>query len=133
MRTSFWATAALVAGLLALQGHLGPAEAKRGGWGGHGHGFAMGMRMHSGPKFYRSAGSGHGFKGYSFRHHTFPRYAAFHYRRHHRFHHRRFVVIGFPSVYAYGSGYGCQWLKWKAIDTGSRYWWNRYYECIGYY
>jgi hypothetical protein len=125
----------LIAALLALQGHLQPADAKRGpgGWGGHSRGFAMGMRTHSGPRFYGSAHFGHkSFKGYSFRHHKFPRYAAFHHRRHHKFHRHRFVVVGFPSV-AYAYGYGCQWLKWKAIDTGSPYWWNRYYECIGYY
>jgi hypothetical protein len=24
----------------------------------------------------------------------------------------------------------CAWLKVKAVDTGSRYWWRRYRECI---
>ena len=30
-------------------------------------------------------------------------------------------------------GGGCGWLYRNAINTGSSYWWNRYYECIGYY
>lgn len=28
---------------------------------------------------------------------------------------------------------GCGWLKRKAIDTGSPYWWDRYYDCKGGY
>jgi hypothetical protein len=27
-------------------------------------------------------------------------------------------------------GGSCAWLRVKAIDTGSRYWWRRYRECI---
>jgi hypothetical protein len=30
----------------------------------------------------------------------------------------------------YGYGPDCYWLKRKARRTGSRYWWNRYYECL---
>jgi hypothetical protein len=26
---------------------------------------------------------------------------------------------------------GCGWLRVKALDTGSRYWWRRYRDCIG--
>lgn len=25
---------------------------------------------------------------------------------------------------------GCAWLKRRAIHTGSRYWWNRYHDCV---
>jgi hypothetical protein len=28
---------------------------------------------------------------------------------------------------------GAGWLYRNAKATGSAYWWNRYYECIGYY
>ena len=37
-------------------------------------------------------------------------------------------------VYSYGyGGYGgCEALHQRAIVTGSRYWWNRYYACRGY-
>jgi len=39
-----------------------------------------------------------------------------------------------PRVFLYGGGYGygygrCYWLKERAIDTGSRYWWRRYWRC----
>jgi hypothetical protein len=53
--------------------------------------------------------------------------------RHHR-HHRVFAFA--PYYYDYGYGDGCYWLKRRAIHTGSRYWWNRYYGCVngyGYY
>ena len=27
-----------------------------------------------------------------------------------------------------------RWLRYRALDTGSRYWWSRYYDCVnGYY
>ena len=42
-----------------------------------------------------------------------------------------------PTAYLYwGYGYyggGCRWLYRNAIATGSAYWWDRYYACIGYY
>jgi hypothetical protein len=35
---------------------------------------------------------------------------------------------------AYGYGYGgCGWLYRNAVATGDAYWWNRYYNCTGYY
>lgn len=37
-------------------------------------------------------------------------------------------VIGGP-VY---NGSGCGWLRRRAIDTGSRYWWRRYRDCRGW-
>lgn len=47
--------------------------------------------------------------------------------------HRR--IYG-PGVYFYsgprfyGGGYGgCYWLKERALDTGRRYWWRRYWAC----
>lgn len=47
------------------------------------------------------------------------------------------LVLGGPLVYGgYGYGYhgyygykGCYWLKKKAWQTGSKYWWKKYYEC----
>ena len=27
----------------------------------------------------------------------------------------------------------CGWLYRRAVATGSPYWWNRYYQCTGYY
>jgi hypothetical protein len=47
--------------------------------------------------------------------------------RFHRRHHRFFIGPYFYNSYNdYG---GCYWLKRKALYTGSRYWWNRYWEC----
>jgi hypothetical protein len=38
--------------------------------------------------------------------------------------------IYFAPVYGYQShDNGCRWLKRKALNTGSRYWWHRYNEC----
>jgi len=53
----------------------------------------------------------------------------------HRHHHHRFIFLGAPYYY-YGDNYyygdGCYWLRRRALNTGSRYWWNRYYRCVGY-
>ena len=38
---------------------------------------------------------------------------------------RRLGVVG----YGYGYGPSCHWLKKKAIDTGSAYWWKKYKQC----
>ena len=99
--------------LLMVSSMLDPADAHRRsggpGWGGGGHHYG---HMH---RFY---GGGH---------HRF---------HHHRFRHRH-VFIGAPLVYgAYYYGEGCDWLRRKALYTGSSYWWNRYNACLygyGYY
>jgi hypothetical protein len=60
-------------------------------------------------------------------------------RKHKR--HRRFgrsiywagplLYSGYYGYYAYGD---CEWLRYKALDTASSYWWERYRECQeGYY
>ena len=33
----------------------------------------------------------------------------------------------------YGAYRSCEWLRRRAIITGSRYWWRRYYRCRGYW
>lgn len=38
------------------------------------------------------------------------------------------LIIAGPLLYT-GS---CQWLKHRAIETGSRYWWRRYRQCRGW-
>ena len=49
---------------------------------------------------------------------------------HRRYHHRRWrgprfgIYIGTPR---------CAWLRRRAILTGSRYWWRRYYRCRHWY
>ena len=55
--------------------------------------------------------------------------------RHHR-HFGRAFAIGVPlayGAYAYSYGGGCSWLRYRALETGSRYWWSRYYDCVNGY
>ncbi|MGL4397280.1 MAG: hypothetical protein ACRCS9_12125 [Hyphomicrobium sp.] len=50
--------------------------------------------------------------------------------RHHGFrHHRRYWG---PRIYIAPTYNSCGWLKRRALNTGSRYWWNRYRDCRGY-
>ena len=60
------------------------------------------------------------------RHHGRMGIHHFHHGR--RFHHGRFR--GGP-VFVYGYSYGprCGWLRHRALVTGSRYWWHRYWQC----
>lgn len=50
----------------------------------------------------------------------------------HHFHHRhRHFGHGLVLV---GGGYGsCYWMKARALETGSPYWWKRYHICRGDY
>jgi hypothetical protein len=52
--------------------------------------------------------------------------------RHH--HHRGFVGFYpyYGGYYSYGYGGGCGWLYAQAVATGNPYWWQRYYDCVGY-
>lgn len=59
-----------------------------------------------------------------FRHGDRHRRGAFHHR--HRSGPHFGIYIG-PRTYGYRS---CAWLRHRAIQTGSRYWWRRYRECI---
>lgn len=43
----------------------------------------------------------------------------------HRRHFRRGPVLYFGT----GVNNDCYWLKRRALNTGSRYWWHRYSEC----
>jgi hypothetical protein len=36
--------------------------------------------------------------------------------------------IGAYGYYAYGDG--CEWLRQRALYSGSAYWWDRYNSCI---
>ncbi len=43
------------------------------------------------------------------------------------------IVYGGPyydDAYGYGS---CAYYYNRAIATNSPYWWNRYYDCVGYW
>ena len=46
--------------------------------------------------------------------------------------HHRAVRYAPVRVYSYGYG-SCEALHHRALVTGSRYWWQRYYDCRGYY
>jgi hypothetical protein len=91
--------------LLMLSAVFEPADARR---GGHGH------------------------------HHRWHGHHHHHGHGHHHHHRHRHLFLGAPFVYGgyyYGGYYGgdCYWLRRRAIYTGSRYWWNRYYACINGY
>jgi hypothetical protein len=56
---------------------------------------------------------------------------------HGNFRNRHRVLRNGVWVWVYGPGYAaydddCYWLRRQAIITGSPYWWNRYYLCVGY-
>jgi hypothetical protein len=60
-----------------------------------------------------------------FAHRKFDDDKFFHKRRH-----RALFFVAPLFAYDYGfNGYGCEWLRWKAIQTGSPYWWRRYEWC----
>jgi len=48
--------------------------------------------------------------------------------RHHRYIGTGLLLAG-GGYYAYNNG--CYWLKVRAINTGSEYWWDRYHACRG--
>ncbi len=59
---------------------------------------------------------------HGYRHHGYRHHGHYGYRRH---------FYG-PVFVAGGYGSGCYWMKQRAINTGSPYWWNRYHACTGY-
>jgi len=46
---------------------------------------------------------------------------------HHHRHGVRIFVAG-PGFYGYGGS--CHWLRLRALETGSPYWWQRYRFCL---
>ena len=118
MKKNLVAAGALGCALLLAPIESEPAQAFRGGHGG--------MAFHGGGGFHSPGGW-----GFHSRPLVFSHARPFFFRHHHRF--RNFAFIGFPYYdYDYYYGGGCGWLHRRAIYTGSRYWWYRYYQCIGY-
>ena len=124
--------AASMLALVLVASTFDAAEARRNGSGirsGGGHSF--GARSFSGRSFapYRSLGRSHIAGGGHVRHG--------HRHRHHHRHIGRGFAVGVPlayGAYAYSYGSGCRWLRLRALETDSRYWWSRYYDCVnGYY
>jgi hypothetical protein len=82
----------------------------------------------------RKFAHGHGVPRAGF--HINPRYAGKHHHHHHHKHRRhRFPVVLYGAPY-YADAYvadflgdDCEELYYRAVNTNSRYWWNRYYEC----
>ncbi|HMN38981.1 MAG TPA: hypothetical protein PKD49_14885 [Hyphomicrobium sp.] len=53
-----------------------------------------------------------------------------HHRHHYRRRHWRPGLYWGPTIGIYrGYGNSCYWLKRRAINTGSSYWWRRYNAC----
>lgn len=99
-----------------------PALAK-GGHGGHG-GHAGGAHVGGGAAHVgggmRMGGGGARMGGHHHHHGGFRRGGG--------------IYFGGPFFYdSYSYGYSdCGWLRRRALDTGSRYWWRRYRDCRGY-
>jgi hypothetical protein len=119
-------------GIVTLVGRGGGhGGGHRGGGGGHSGGHHGGG--HHGGKHH---GGGHHYGGGAGKHHGGGhhygggggKYYA-HKGRHNRRGHYGWYGLPYGS---YGYGGGCGRLYRNAIATGSSYWWNRYYECIGY-
>jgi hypothetical protein len=133
MRSALVAVGALAVGLLTLLAGFQPAGAQPGhGPGGHVH-MAMGPHLGSGPHW----GPGPRI-GYAPR--RFNNVASFHDHDHHHHHHHHGVFFVDAPLYAYGYGYDyydygydCRSLRWRAVETGSAYWWHRYRDCVAYY
>jgi len=125
----------------------GGGHAMRGGGGGGGRGLSRGggggryaygggggsKRSYGGgggKRYYGGGGGGGNRYAYKGRDHGY----SDRYKRYGQHGNRRYGFYGgygLPYV-TYGYG-GCGWLYRNAIATGSPYWWNRYYECTGYY
>ena len=103
------------------------------GGGGHGHGAGGGKHHGDGGGKHHGDGGGrhYGYRGGGRDHDDHNGH------RHDHDGHKRYGHYGKYRHYgwygSYGYGGGCGWLYRNAINTGSSYWWNRYYECIGYY
>jgi hypothetical protein len=121
---------ALLASILAaatISLAAGAAEARHGGHGGHGGGGWGGG--HGSGGHWRGGGN---WGGMAVRPHAFSGSRHFAFRHHHR-HARVFAFAPYYDDYGYTYGNGCYWLKRRALYTGSRYWWNRYYGCVNGY
>lgn len=61
-------------------------------------------------------------------------YGSGNFRRHRGYGYARFYPYYYEG-YGYYGGYGyggCAWLYAQAAANGGGYWWQRYYECVGY-
>jgi hypothetical protein len=84
-------------------------------------------------------GGGHGVNRYAYNRYAYGGHHGYYdHHRHYGYygryrHYGYYGYYGYP-YYSYGYyGGGCGWLYRNAVATGSPYWWNRYYQCTGYY
>ncbi len=111
-----------VLAVLVLVAAMSPAEARRGGrgfaksFGSQHHG-----RFSGGPRFQGRFSAGPRFHAGS---RSRGRHVYRHFRRH------RHIYIGPPLIYGTYYYSECNWLRRRALRTGSPYWWDRYYACI---
>ena len=124
MQKSYLAMLSLAAGVVLTAGAAAPASAMQPG--------KPSAAFHGGTvntvvvpvRDYRESHSHDGHHAHE-SHHDGGEFREHHERRH--FRGPRFYVA---PVYSYGAyNDGCHWLKRKALNTGSRYWWHRYNEC----
>jgi len=124
------------------RGHIGSiSRGHVGGWSGKAYrsyggvshyAYKGGALRHYGDGVgkYRDYGKRYAYKGHD--HRYYDRHKRYgHYGKYRRYGY--YGWYGWPYIsYSYYGG-GCGWLYRRAVATGSPYWWNRYYECIGYY
>jgi len=106
-------------GIVTLVGRGG------GGGGGHGGGHYGGG---GGGKHYGGGGGGRHYGGGGGKYYGHG--GGKHYGHYGRYRGYGYGWYGVP--YGYHGG-GCGALYRKVVATNSRYWWNRYYQCTGYY
>ena len=128
-------------------GHFGGGGFGHFGGGGFGH-FGGGFG-HFGGGFRHFGGGFRHFGGFGFRRFGFAPHRAFvgHFHRvaighfHRAIFVRRFprrvffrraFFVGVPLYGYYAYGGACAWLRYRALVTGSPYWWQRYRWCVGW-
>jgi hypothetical protein len=124
MTKTLGALGASMLALVLVASTFDTAEAKRSGGFRVGGGHSFAARSYPGRSFGTTR-----FVGRS----SFAGVAPF---RHRHRHIGRGIAIGVPlayGAYAYSYGSGCRWLRYRALETGSRYWWSRYYDCVNGY
>jgi hypothetical protein len=113
---------------LLLSAAYSPADARR---GVHGHGGGHGGARSFG---HRSGGPRSFYGGPRF--HAGPRFRPPEYaqprRLHRHFGRYRHIYVGAPIIYGGYTYYysDCDWMRRRALNTGSGYWWDRYYSCM---
>jgi hypothetical protein len=118
-----------LAGCLLAAGALAAPSALAARFGGVGGG--VGAPHMAAPHIAPGAGAMH--SPHAAFSHPGTRVYGWHGGPHHgHIHHRRGFGVIVGDYYDGGYGYygGCEWLRVRAEETGSGYWWRRYEDCI---